>query len=321
MTIVTYNSARYVGLCLRYLLASETEVFDIVVVDNASTDNTRDTLEQFSPRVRTIYNQVNIGFAAGQNQAIKQTRTPWVLVLNPDVRVTEGFLARLLEAGSRDSSAGTVCGKLLFMNGDFRTPFELGEPPRIDSTGIYFTPELRHFDRGSKTLDRGQFEREEHVFGATGAAAMYRRAMMEDVFIGGEFFDEDFFAYREDADVSWRAQLFGWTCVYTPSALAFHVRSVLPENRRQVSALVNMHSVKNRFLMRIKNVDREIYSKHWWRITQRDLLIFAACFLYEWSSLPAFSFVFRRWRKIWRRRQEIMERRRVGPSEIARWFA
>ncbi len=86
----------------------------------------------------------------------------------------------------------------------------------IDSTGIYFLPNLRHLDRGAGELDHGQFERMEYVFGATGAAALYRRSMVDDVSVNGEFFDEQFFAYREDADLAWRAQLMGWRCVYTP---------------------------------------------------------------------------------------------------------
>ena len=93
----------------------------------------------------------------------------------------------------------------------------------------------------------------EYVFGASAAAALYRRAMIDDVAVDGDFFDPDFFAYREDADVAWRAQLLGWRCIYTPAAVAYHVRTVTPANRRSLPPVINMHSVKNRFLMRIKN--------------------------------------------------------------------
>ena len=82
------------------------------------------------------------------------------------------------------------------------------------------TPEQRHLDRGADQADVGQYERIEEVFGASGAAALYRRAMLEDVRVLGEYFDEDFFAYREDADLAWRARLLGWSCLYVPTALA-----------------------------------------------------------------------------------------------------
>ena len=166
-----------------------------------------------------------------------------------------GFYCHPVAAGESDPAVGTVCGKLLSMSADFQLP----PRPSFDSTGVYFTPTLRHFDRGSGETDNGQYERCEYVFGATGAAALYRRTMIEDISIGGEFYDHDFFVYREDADVAWRAQLFGWTCLYVPFAQGYHVRRVKPANRRQLEPYINMHSVKNRFLLRIKNVTGALY--------------------------------------------------------------
>ena len=137
----------------------------------------------------------------------------------------------------------------------------------MDSTGIYFTPMLRHLDRGSQEVDNGHYLNFEYVFGATAAAALYRREMIDDISIHGEFFDSDFFVYREDADVAWRAQLLGWSCLYTPHARGYHVRNVLPGNRRALPAAINMHSVKNRFLMRIKNMTGDLYRRNWFSIT------------------------------------------------------
>ena len=94
---------------------------------------------------------------------------------------------------------------------------------------------------------------------------------MADISLNGEFFDADFFAYREDADLAWRAQLFGWKCLYTPLAVAYHVRQVLPEKRSALPALINMHSVKNRWLMRIKNTTAHLYARHFVAITVRDV--------------------------------------------------
>jgi hypothetical protein len=83
--------------------------------------------------------------------------------------------------------------------------------------------------------------------------------MIEDIAVGGEFFDSDFFTYREDADVAWRAQLLGWKCLYDPTACGYHVRKLRPGMRRQLAPEINMHSVKNRFLMRIKNITPKLY--------------------------------------------------------------
>lgn len=315
--IVTYNSARYIRQCLESVLQQGKLAAEVVVIDNASSDATRTILREFENRARIVYNSQNTGFAAAQNQAIQLTGADWILTLNPDVRLTLSFLPHLLAVADCDPAVGTLCGKLLVMNEDGQLPSQ----PMFDSTGIYFTPSLRHLDRGSRTPDEGQYDRIEYVFGATGAAALYRRAMIDDISVFGEFFDSDFFAYREDADVAWRAQLLGWKCLYVPSAVAYHVRSVLPSNRRSLSPVINMHSVKNRFLMRIKNMTPALYRRYWLSITLRDLIVIGACLIWEWKSLPAFAFVIRKFRLTWAKRRDIMRRRRVPDQSIAAWFA
>ena len=207
-----------------------------------------------------------------------------MLTLNPDVLLLPNFIQALVDAGQIDPKIGTVCGKLLTI----LATFELPDKPVVDSTGIYFTPMLRHLDRGSQEVDNGHYLQYEYVFGATAAAALYRRAMIDDISLDGEFFDPDFFVYREDADVAWRAQLMGWRCLYTPHARGYHVRNVLPGNRRALPPEINMHSVKNRFLMRIKNMTPDLYWRNWFSITARDLVVVCCCLLREHSSLKAF---------------------------------
>src|SRR5262249_24498526 len=171
-----------------------------------------------------------------------------------------------------------------------RATFDLPDKQLVDSTGIYFTPMLRHLDRGRQEVDNGHYLNFEYVFGATAAAALYRRQMIDDISIQGEFFDPDFFVYREDADVAWRQQLTGGGCVYTPLARGYHVRNVLPGNRRALPPEINMHSVKNRFLMRIKNMTADLYRRNWFSITARDIVVVAACIVREHTSLKAFWF-------------------------------
>jgi GT2 family glycosyltransferase len=316
VTIVTYNSGRYIRQCLDSVLQQEHSPAHIIVIDNASSDNTRAVLADFANGVRIVLNSTNTGFAAAQNQAIHLADADWILTLNPDVRLMPGFLRAFVAAADGDAAVGTLCGKLLAMNEDGTLPAR-----RIfDSTGIYFSPNLRHFDRGGRMADEGQYDRPEYVFGATAAAAVYRRAMIEDISISGEFFDSDFFAYREDADVAWRAQLLGWKCLYLPTAVAYHVRSVLPSNRRSLSPVINMHSVKNRFLMRIKNTTPGLYFRHWFSITIRDLAVIGACLTFEFQSLPGFAFVIRNLGRTWAKRREIMHRRRAGDDIILSWF-
>jgi len=317
VTIVTYNSGRFIRRCLESVLAQKYRNKEIIVVDNASTDGTTDILEQFEDRCQIAYNDENIGFAAAQNQAIEASSGKWVLTLNPDVLLLPNFIQSMVDAGSYDETIGTVCGKLLAI----LASFDLPDRPLVDSTGIYFTPMLRHLDRGSQEVDNGHYLNYEYVFGATAAAALYRRSMIDDVAINGEFFDSDFFVYREDADVAWRAQLMGWKCIYTPHARGYHVRSVLPGKRRALPAVINMHSVKNRFLMRIKNMTGHLYWRNWLSITTRDLIVVACCLLREQSSLKAIPYIARNWGRVMEKRREIMRRKRVSDDYIAEWFS
>ena len=316
VTIVTYNSGRFIRRCLESVLDQHYPNLELIVVDNASTDGTTDILEPFEDRCTIVYNEENIGFAAAQNQAIALSRGSWVLTLNPDVMLLPNFVSYLMEMSEVDPRIGTMCGKLLMVDASFEIPNQRV----VDSTGIYFTPMLRHFDRGCLETDNGHFLKNEYVFGATAAAACYRREMIEDISVDGEFFDPDFFTYREDADVAWRAQLLGWKCVYVPLACGYHVRKLRPGMRRFLPPEINMHSVKNRFLMRVKNVTPGVYLRNLIPVTIRDVGIVFYCLLFERSSLPAFYLFFRDFERAMRKRRLIQQRRRVDDAYIASWF-
>src|SRR5580765_7014919 len=151
VTLVTYNSGRFIRRCLESVLEQAYSQLEVIVVDNASTDGTVDILEQFEDRCRIIYNDENIGFAAAQNQAIASSGGDWILTLNPDVLLLPNFVQALVDAGNVHPKIGTVCGKLLAI----LASFDLPDKPLVDSTGIYFTPMLRHLDRGSQQVDNG----------------------------------------------------------------------------------------------------------------------------------------------------------------------
>jgi GT2 family glycosyltransferase len=144
--------------------------------------------------------------------------------------------------------------------------------------------------------------------------------MIDDISENGDFFDPDFFVYREDADVAWRAQLLGWHCIYTPLSRGYHVRAVLPGNRRALPPVINMHSVKNRFLMRIKNITPDLYRRNWFSITMRDIVVVGCCLLREHSSLKAFWYLAKNWQRVVAKRKAIMSRRRTSDDYMASWF-
>jgi GT2 family glycosyltransferase len=314
--ITTFNSAKFVARCLDSILNQSYQSIEVVVVDNASSDETRTTLQRTNG-LKVFYNDRNTGFAAAQNQAARAARGTWLLSLNPDAVLSPTFIAELILVGELDARIGTVCGKLLRWN-----PESLEELTGvIDSTGIYFRRDLRHLDRGAEQVDTGQYEKVEYVFGATGAAALYRRAMLDDVSVEGQYFDEQFFAYREDADLAWRAQLMGWHCLYTPKAVAWHVRRVTPERRKHLPHEINWHSVKNRFLMRAKNISWPLYRHCFLETSFRDAQIMGYCLLVDRKLASAFIAVWKSRRELKARRQVIQTRRRVSDEKLLPWFS
>ena len=319
VVLVTWNSGDVLPACLRSLAAAEPPPVELVVVDNASTDGTAELLERFAGGAlptRIVRNDRNTGFAAAANRGIAEAREPFVLLLNPDVRLLAGTIGALHGSLSIAPEDVAVCGgKLLRASGDELLPTDV-----VDSTGIVMTPNGRHFDRGAGQPDREQWDAMGEVFGITGALALFRKSALLDSRVDGEFFDEDFFAYREDVDLAWRLRGFGFRALFDPDAVAYHRRTVVPEVRRALPAIVNFHSVKNRFLLRIHHADGG-----WWRIGWpslfRDLVVLAACLSVEWTSLPAFPWLLRNRKKHLARRREILARRKVSSESLREWFA
>lgn len=317
VSIVSWNSAAEIDRCLRSVF-SQTVPVEVFVFDNASRDETVARVARFPCAVTA--SPVNLGYSHGHNVNLRRELFDFALLLNPDVELREDFLAQLLPLFSDHPRTGMAGGKLLRMGDDGEVDMNNGRPI-LDSAGIYFTPALRHFDRGSQQQDRGQYERRERVFGITGAALLCRREMLEDVAFHGEFLDEDFFAYREDADLAWRAQLRGWKAVYEPAAVGLHRRRVLPLRRRRLSPSINCHSLKNRYLLRRKNMDWVVWLRCFPFMLARDLGILAYVLLFERSSLEAYRRLWQLRGRLREKRRQVQSSRRVSRWEVASWFS
>jgi len=307
VNIVTFNSGEDIVACLESLGRQAFRDFRIHVLDNASTDDTIQSLSAFD--LDLIRSQSNTGFARAHNDLIRSYPAEYVLILNPDAVLKPDFLERIVGALEARPDAASATGKLLRF--DAKT---------LDSTGIIMLRSQRHLDRGADEPDRGQFDKAEDVFGPSGAAALYRWKALQDVAIDGQFFDEDFFAYREDADLAWRCRLMGWTSIYVPSAVALHRRRVTPERRSQLSALINYHSVKNRFLLRLNNMTRSLYLRDFLQISMRDAAVVGYVLLREWTSVGALLYVIRHFPRLWKKRRAIQSRKRIQGPELDRWF-
>jgi len=307
VVIVTWNSAPFLRRCLAALAAQTYRPIELIHADNASADDSVAIVRECMT-AQHIINDTNRGFSAAVNQAVRVASGEFVLLLNPDAYLEPDYVSSLVSALA---DFGMATGKLL-----------QAETKLVDSKGIRMTRSGRHFD-----IDQGKPDTRHptpdtpiDVFGVSGAAAMYKRSFITDVTIGGEFLDEDFFAFREDADVAWRGRLFGWRAVYVPEAVAHHVRTVTPGKRRALSAVINMHGVKNRFLLRLKNEGLYLALRNAPFELTRDLIVILATLTIERSSLPALTWLWKNRRRIMEKRRAIQSRRRVSDRDLAGWF-
>jgi len=208
VVVVNWNRKELLRACLESLRAQTGVAFETIVVDNGSTDGSAAVAEELGAKV--IRNTENRGFCAANNQGIAAARGEFVALLNNDAEADPGWLAALLRACSKASDVGMAASKVLVWE----------DPGRIDKVGHLIFPDGQNRGRGAGAIDRGQFDCEEEVLWPDGCAALYRKSMLDA--IGG--FDEDFFAYGDDAELGLRARIAGWRCVYTPDAVVRHHR-------------------------------------------------------------------------------------------------
>jgi len=212
VVIVNWNAGRFLERCLVALMAQTVKPYEIILVDNASTDGSLDIVRRFAA-VRLIELDRNSGFARGNNLAIKaaSAESEWIVLINPDAFAAPHFLEELLEAAQRNPAYDMFGSKLL----------NAIEPMLLDGAGDAYHMSGRVWRLGHGTRNPASGEKECEVFSPCAAAAMYRRSALQKV--GG--FDEDFFCYVEDVDLGFRLRLAGYRCLYVPQSVVHHVGS------------------------------------------------------------------------------------------------
>jgi GT2 family glycosyltransferase len=310
--VINYNGASFLKVCLDGLLAQTCPGLEIVVVDNQSTDGSLALLQEYLPRVRLIKMGSNPGFAAAANAAIRSSKADYFFLMNADVSLRSDFIEKLVNRAEENAEIGSLTGKLL------RFDWE-GPPSKIDSTGHVMFRNRWVINRGEGETDRGQYEEGGEVFGVCGGAALYRRAMLEDIKVGEEYLDESFFLYLEDVDLDWRARLRGWKAWYVPAAVGYHQRGYANIFQTRNTAVLR-HCFKNRYLMMIKNEGLRDFFIDAWSVIPYEVLRLGKFAVTSPSSLLGGLDVLKLLPTLLKKRRFIQSNRRATAPERRRWL-
>lgn len=230
--VVNYNGLNLLGDCLESLKGQVFRDFELIVVDNASTDGSVRFLRDNYPEVKVVENPANLGYGAAINAGIGISKGEYIVVLNNDTKADPRWLEKLLSAAGEDKDAGMWASKIMNYH----------SPGIIDNTGLLMYRDGLARGRGRLEKDR---EFAEEVFFPSGCAGLYKRQMLDEIGL----FDEDFFLYLDDVDIGLRARLAGWKCVYVPDAVVYHKYSATVKEH---SLLKAYHVERNRIWIMLK---------------------------------------------------------------------
>ncbi len=236
--IVTHNACVDINACVDSVLKQEFDDFELIIIDNASSDETRSILKYRFPNIPLIENRYNFGYGRALNQGIARANGEFILCLNDDIKLNVGFLTNIHEGIKSNAVIGAEQPKELRPNGK-----------GIDTAGVRLSFCRRFHDIGGGNKDGAEFAKQKYIFGANGSAALYRREALETIRNKNEYFDEDFFCLVEDVDLSWRMQKKGWKILYYPEAVCTHERGISGKK----DSFTQYLSMRNRYLVIFKN--------------------------------------------------------------------
>lgn len=312
VVIPNWNGADLIRACLD-ALAGQSLDHRVIVVDNGSTDYSAEIVAQEYPDVRLIKLDRNYGFAGGVNRGIEAAISDgaeYVALLNNDAVADKDWLKYLVQAAESHPEAGIVTSKILDQTGQ-----------RFDSTGDFYSIYGLPFPRGRGQVDQGQYNKPEEVFAASGGASLYRSAILEQIGL----FDEDFFAYYEDVDISFRAQLADWRVRYEPRAVVHHHTSSTSSRigkrhgkSSTVTSFARFHTVKNFNYLYLKNMPGWLF----WKYLPHYLLGYGLMFAHDAVRANPWTFIRADWTAAthllatWRKRRGIQRSRKVSVGYI-----
>jgi len=309
INILTYNGESLIEDCLKSALSQTYSDVEVLVIDNASSDKTLEKIKNQKSKIKIIENKENLGFAVGHNSGIKESKEEYVLCLNQDVVLDKDFVKYAVEVMEKDDKIGAVQGKLY------------KHDKILDTTGLIALKNRRFINRGQGEEDRNQYPAGE-IFGVDGAAPIYRREALENTKINNEYFDEDFFCYKEDVDLAWRMRLYGWKAFFEPKAIAYHLRGAgdsavrkpiaIIKERKKISRLAKFYSFKNQRLMQIKNEVPSLFFRDFFSIVIKELGAWFYVLFFEHFTWKAIKELIGQMPSAFKKRKIIMSNKKSG---------
>jgi GT2 family glycosyltransferase len=309
VVIPSWNGRQWLDLVLPSLERQRFRDFEVVVVDNGSTDGTAEHLRARRPGVRVLALESNLGFAAGVNRGIRETRGEYVALVNNDIELHEDFLGALVDALDSSPGAASVTAKML----------ELRDRSVIDGAGDVLRWSGLVVPRGRGQRDTGQYDAPAEVFSACAGAALYRRTAFDEVGL----FDEAFFAQMEDVDWGFRARLLGHGCRYVPGAVAYHAGSASMRRGERPDPWFWGLAVRNCIWMWAKCYPADAIVRHAHLLLGHELagFYFALREGMARAQLRAWGAALRGLPRVLRQRRAIQAGRRVDRAELERVIA
>jgi len=250
--IPNWNGLRFLPACLNAIERQTLPDLEVIVVDNASKDDSVSYLREHHPNVRVVELPMNRGFTGACNAGIAIAQGTYIALLNNDTEVDAGWAAAVVSAFERYPHIGSVASRMLLFD----------QRDRIHTAGDFFTTDGQAGNRGVWQPDGASFRRETEVFSACGGSSVYRAEALREVGL----LDDDFFFLLEDVDLGWRLQLAGWRCLYTPDAVVYHHLSATGGG-----VTASFYNGRNSILLLAKNVPNELWIRHGRAIVRRQI--------------------------------------------------
>ncbi len=316
VNLLTFNGEKYLNNCFQSLLSQSFFDFQVIVIDNNSSDSSLEIIKKFQLEFKKsgidfklVLNKKNIGFACGHNQGIEMaTNSRYILPLNQDVVLDKDYLKELVSFMEKNKNCAGATGKIFRLTNGEKTDI-------IDSLGLKLFKSFQVADRESGKKEEKRYDQIEKVFGVSATCPLYRKKALESIKLGNDYFDSDFKTYKEDVDLAFRLSDKGWSFYYVPSAIAWHKRSAAGKekrgfwevlnNYRNRSFFINYYSYRNHLFLLVKNLKFQDFLKNFPFIFWYEIKKFIFLLFWEPRVLKAWGDFFKKLPKMLKKRKNM----------------